>query len=161
MKTMTDGERRALLATPTERIPEGPRPPERQARPVAKFTPEDRIQEATFAASSLRTSHATIAGALAVGCEVHAAAPGVPCWGGYAGSGARGICVPRYRQGIAEPVRAPESPEFGNPDGLAKRAQAVRNAQRDARIREREAAAALRRHPNRHPAPHTPAGVQR
>lgn len=158
MNTTSDGERRALLARPTERAPEAP---ERRARPVAKLTPEERIQEATYVASSLRTSRATIAGALAVGCGVHAAAPGDPCWGGYPGSRARGICVPRYRRGIAEPVRVPEPPEFGDPDGLAKRAQAVRNARRDARIREREAAAAQRRHPNRHQAPHTPAGVQR
>lgn len=128
---------------------------------LAPLSRDERGLEKVYAGSSIRNSGATLAGALAVRCEEHDADPGSPCWGSPL-SGVRGFCMSRYERGIAAPVRRSEPFDpTAVPDRLAVLAQATRNARRDARIREREAAAALRRHPNRHPSPHTRAEAQR
>lgn len=86
-------------------------------------------------ARSLRVSLARINGALAVACTEHDAAPGAYCFGA-PGSGVRAFCGARYACGVrAEALRKTHRPEE-----LADLAQAARNAHRDSRIREHNAA---------------------
>jgi hypothetical protein len=108
----------------------------RVLRPLSEA---DARSEAALIAYSLHQSHARIAGALAVYCDNHDAAPGAYCWA--TPNRVRGICLDRYQCGVAAPVRSTRQAA----DDLAELARAARFAHRDARLRLNA------RHPNRHP----------
>jgi|GEM_PF-2061612 len=110
----------------------------------APLSDNERRSAEVEARLSLARTRAWLGGALAVACSEHGAKPGAYCWADPR-AGIRGLCGPRYLAGAASP-RPPRPLGVAEGDAdLRERAQAIRNAQRDARIRERAAV----RHPNR------------
>lgn len=112
------------------------------AEPVAVERPTlsegERRSAEVEARLSLARTRAWLGGALALACNAHGAKPGAYCWADPR-AGVRGLCGSRYVAGAASP-RPPRPLGMAEGDAdLRERAQAIRNAQRDARIRERAA----------------------
>jgi hypothetical protein len=76
-----------------------------------------------------------LGGALAIDCPTCGARRGSHC-SGDSRSGVRGVCGARYAAGAADPRAVPSGDPAESDADLRERAQATRNAQRDARIRE-------------------------
>jgi hypothetical protein len=104
---------------------------QREPQPL---TDAERRADAARAERARKLSRERIDGALAVACDEHQTEPG-----GYCFPAARGLCQARYAQGAAAAAAsAAAHPRLTPwvPDTLATFANAIRNAQHDARWRE-------------------------
>jgi hypothetical protein len=92
--------------------------------------PAEQARERELAKRSAQLTRDRLDAALAMACAEHDAHAGVYCWG-TARSGVRGVCAQRYSLGVAHPR------QVRHPGELAPLATATRQAQHDARVRER------------------------
>jgi hypothetical protein len=109
----------------------------------AERTAREQARDRQMSLATIEESRRRVVSALALACDDHHAQPGDHCWGS-AVSGVQGICIDRYRRGLRGLPEAANS-ATKDPASLAPYATAVRNAQRDARLRP------IHGHPERGP----------
>lgn len=108
-------------------------PPETGDTP-SRVAPDEVRFERAYTRRSLARSRALLRTALDAPCPAHDACAGAFCW-----PHARGLCWPRFEDGM---TRAPMPPLVSEPPELEPAATAVRHAHRNQRLRERRSARA-------------------